>query len=33
MLKKKPSKQLEPVYEEFTDVITEELINGIRDLK
>ncbi|KOY81395.1 DctP family TRAP transporter solute-binding subunit [Lysinibacillus macroides] len=25
--------QLEPVYEEFTDVITEELINGIRDLK
>lgn len=26
-------KQLEPVYEEFTDVITEELINGIRDLK
>lgn len=25
--------QLEPVYEEFGDVITEELINGIRDLK
>lgn len=25
--------KLEPVYEEFTDVITEELINGIRDLK
>ena len=33
MLKRSHQKQLEPVYEEFTDVITEELINGIRDLK
>ncbi|MGN4124015.1 DctP family TRAP transporter solute-binding subunit [Lysinibacillus sphaericus] len=31
--KEKIKAELEPVYEEFGEVITEELINGIRDLK